>query len=70
MPTLLALAALACMVNVEADLGYLLVSIWQALVAAAIFFLPLKFLSGNERERPTRRARPISRYPSAFSIRD
>jgi hypothetical protein len=56
MPTLLSLAALVCMMNLEGDFGYLLVNLWQALVAASMFFLPLKLLSGDEKKRPAGRA--------------
>jgi hypothetical protein len=62
MPTLLSLAALMTMINLEADLGYLLVNLWQALIAAWIFFCFLKLLSGRKKERPTRGALAMSRH--------
>jgi hypothetical protein len=61
MPTLLSLAALACLTNLEADLSYLLVTLWQALVAVSVFFVPLKLLSGGEKQRALGRAVATSR---------
>jgi len=61
MPTLLSLAALACLTNLEADLSSLLVTLWQALVAVWVLFLPLKLLSGGERQRAPGRAVAVSR---------
>jgi hypothetical protein len=65
MPTLVSLAALMTMINLEADLGYLLVNLWHALVGALILYLLLKFLSGGEKKRLTVRALAASRRLSA-----
>ena len=46
-PALLAVAALVCMIKVEADLGYLLTNLFQSLIAGAAFFIPLRMLSNS-----------------------
>jgi hypothetical protein len=47
LPTLLSIAALVTLTNLEADFGYLVTNLWQALAATLIFFLPVKYLSGG-----------------------
>ncbi|HTV26213.1 MAG TPA: hypothetical protein VMF32_00330 [Xanthobacteraceae bacterium] len=47
LPTLLSIAALISLTNLEADFGYLVVNLWQALVATLIFFIPIKYLSSG-----------------------
>ena len=52
LPALLSIAALVTMINVEADLAYLLVNLWQALISTIIFVLPLHWLSGPRLRPP------------------
>jgi hypothetical protein len=53
LPTLLAATALISMINLEADLAYLLVNLWQALIATLMFFVPFRILSrGGNDTRP------------------
>jgi hypothetical protein len=54
LPTLLSVAALVTLSNVEADFGYLLTNLWQALAAATIFFVLLKLLTGSDRKSAPR----------------
>lgn len=56
MKTLLSVAALVIMINLEADFGYLVTNLFQALVAAAVFFLPLRMLSNANVENARARA--------------
>jgi hypothetical protein len=51
---LLSVAALVSLTNLEADFGYLLTNLWQALVGAALFFVPLKYLSSGAESRTVR----------------
>jgi hypothetical protein len=62
LPTLLSVAALMSMINLEADFAYLVVNLWQALIATLLFFLPLKFLSGGAKQRPPAPALAPPRY--------
>jgi hypothetical protein len=46
LPMLLSVVALISLTNLEADFGFLLVNLWQALIAGLLIFIPLKLLSG------------------------
>lgn len=57
LPMLLSIAAVVTLTNLEADFGYLLTNLWQALAAALLIFLPLKLLSGiGDPTTPTKSA--------------
>jgi hypothetical protein len=45
LPTLLAVASLIIFINLEDDFAYLLTNLFQALIAATIFYIPLRLLS-------------------------
>jgi hypothetical protein len=47
LPTLLSIAALISLTNLEADLAYILVNLWQALAATLLFFVPVRMLSSG-----------------------
>jgi hypothetical protein len=52
LPTLLSAAALVSLINPEADFGYLLTNLWQALVATLVFYLLIRSLKGSWEPRP------------------
>jgi hypothetical protein len=45
--TLISIAALVCLTSLEADFGFLIVTLWQTSVAALIFILPIKYLAAG-----------------------
>jgi hypothetical protein len=55
LPTLLSVAALVTLTNLEADFGFLLSILWQALVGTLLFFVPIKYLFvSTAKAAPTR----------------
>jgi len=51
LPMLLSIAAMVTLINLEADFGYLINNLWQALAATLIFVLPFKYLSADSGKR-------------------
>jgi hypothetical protein len=57
--TLMAVSALVTLTDTEADFGYLLVNLWQALVATFTFFVAVKLLARAPRSAARPRASPL-----------
>jgi len=53
LPTLLSAAALVSLINPEADFGYLMTNLWQALAATLLFFLLIRYLTATREPRPS-----------------
>jgi hypothetical protein len=58
--TLLSVAALITMINLEADLAYLLTNLFQALISGTAFFLLLKFLKNVNKGSAGNRVRHVA----------
>lgn len=56
LPALLSIVALITLTNLEVDLGYMLVNLWQALAATLMFFVPMRMLSAGSNSQPMSRA--------------
>ncbi len=50
--SLVAISALVVLINVEVDLGLLLLNLWHETAAILIFYLALKFLRGSGASQP------------------
>jgi hypothetical protein len=48
LPTLLAIAAMVTVIDMEADLSYLFTTFFQSAIAIAVFYYGLRFVFGNQ----------------------
>lgn len=58
---LIAIAVMATFMNIEFDFSYLLVTLWQAIVAAASFYFASKFIIGRGQSLQPNSALPVVR---------
>jgi hypothetical protein len=60
--TLLSVAALITLINLEADLAYLLTNLFQSLISATAFFLLLKLLSNVDKGSAGNQVRHVGQF--------